>query len=185
MTKIENIKNVAHRLKGLRDALDLTVEEFAKSCNIDSETYLKYESGNTDIPVSFIYTIAQTHGVELPALLFGEEPKMTSYFVTRRGKGHRVERTEAYSYQSLAFGFASKKLNPFMVTVEPDDNENITLNTHNGQEFNYVVAGKMEIHIGANTIVLNEGDSIMFNSAIPHGMKALDGKQVEFLAVII
>lgn len=185
MTKIENIENVAHRLKGLRDALDLTVEEFAKSCGIDTETYLKYESGSTDIPVSFIYTIAQVHGVELPALLFGEEPKMSSYFVTRNGKGYRVERSAAYSYQSLAFGFARKKLNPFMVTVEPNDSKSTTYNTHNGQEFNYVVAGKMEIHIGTNTIVLNEGDSIMFNSNIPHGMKALDGKQVKFLAVII
>lgn len=185
MTKIENIENVARRLKGLRDALDLTVEEFAESCGIDTETYLKYESGNVDIPVSFIYTIAQTHGVELPVLLFGEEPKMSSYFVTRSGKGHRVERSAAYSYQSLAFGFAGKKQNPFMVTVEPHDSEEITLNTHNGQEFNYVVEGKMEIHIGKNVIILNEGDSIMFDSNIPHGMKALDGKTVKFLAVII
>lgn len=185
MTKIENIENVARRLKGLRDALDMTEKEFADSCGIDIETYQKYESGKTDIPVSFIYTIAQKHGVELSTLLFGEDPKMNSYFVTRNGKGHRVERTAAYSYQSLAFGFANKELNPFMVTVEPNESDCITFNTHKGQEFNYVVDGRMEIHIGNNVIVLEAGDSIMFNSNIPHGMKALDNKSLKFIAIII
>lgn len=186
MTKVENIEGVASRLRGLRDALDMTVEDFADSCGVDRDTYLGYESGKVDIPVSFIHTIAHIHGVELQALLFGEEPKMASYFVTRAGKGYRVERTAAYSYQSLAFGFTGKRLNPFMVTVEPcSDDKEMTFNTHNGQEFNYVVSGKMEIHIGNNVIVLDEGDSIMFNSLIPHGMKAIGSEPVKFLAMII
>ena len=177
MTQIENIENVARRLRGLRDALDLTEQEIAENCGIDTETYRCYESGSTDIPVSFIYTLAQRYGVEMPAILFGEDPRISSYFVTRSGKGYRVERTKAYSYQSLAFGFSHKAMNPFLVTVEPGDNK--------GQEFNYVVEGRMLLHIGNNEIVLSEGDSIIFDSDIPHGMKALDGKRVKFLAIII
>ena len=63
MTQIENIENVARRLRGLRDALDLSEQEIAENCGIDTETYHNYESGNTDIPVSFIYTLAQRYGV--------------------------------------------------------------------------------------------------------------------------
>lgn len=63
-----------------------------------SETLALYESGTSDIPVSFLHQLATTYGVELTALLFGEEPKMHSYYITRAGRGVKVERTKAYSY---------------------------------------------------------------------------------------
>ena len=105
MTKIEDIEEVAKRLKGLREALDMSVEEVANVCGIDCDVYRAYESGEADVPVSFVRTLAQKFGVELPAILFGEEPKMSSYFVTRCGNGVSVERSKAYSYQALAAGF--------------------------------------------------------------------------------
>ena len=58
-------------------------------------------------------------------------------------------------------------------------------NSHNGQEFNYILEGRMLLSIGGKDLILNEGDSIYFNSKLPHGMKALDGKKVQFLAVIL
>lgn len=113
----EEIRQIAERLVGLRDALDLRPEDIASTCNIDLETYLGYESGEKDIPVSFLHQIAKHYGVELPALMFGYEPRMNSYFLTRKDKGVAVERTKAYKYQSLAAGFANRKADPFMVTV--------------------------------------------------------------------
>ena len=174
----EEIRQIAERLVGLRDALDLRPEDIASTCNIDLETYLGYESGEKDIPVSFLHQIAKHYGVELPALMFGYEPRMNSYFLTRKDKGVAVERTKAYKYQSLAAGFANRKADPFMVTVEP-----FTLNTHPGQEFNLVLEGSMHLRIGEKELVLNEGDSIIFDSTRPHGMKAID-RQVKFLAII-
>ena len=171
----EEIRQIAERLVGLRDALDLRPEDIASTCNIDLETYLGYESGEKDIPVSFLHQIAKHYGVELPALMFGYEPRMNSYFLTRKDKGVAVERTKAYKYQSLAAGFANRKADPFMVTVE--------LNTHPGQEFNLVLEGSMHLRIGEKELVLNEGDSIIFDSTRPHGMKAID-RQVKFLAII-
>ncbi len=167
----EEIRQIAERLVGLRDALDLRPEDIASTCNIDLETYLGYESGEKDIPVSFLHQIAKHYGVELPALMFGYEPRMNSYFLTRKDKGVAVERTKAYKY-------------PFMVTVEPSAPEApFTLNTHPGQEFNLVLEGSMHLRIGEKELVLNEGDSIIFDSTRPHGMKAID-RQVKFLAII-
>ena len=105
----EEIRQIAERLVGLRDALDLRPEDIASTCNINLETYLGYESGEKDIPVSFLHQIAKHYGVELPALMFGYEPRMNSYFLTRKDKGVAVERTKAYKYQSLAAGFATAK----------------------------------------------------------------------------
>lgn len=180
---MSHIEQVAKRLRGLRDALDISAAEVAKACGIDEDTYLSYETGNVDIPVSFMHRIAHEYGVELPALLFGKEPRMNSYFVTRSGKGEKVERSKAYSYQALAGGFANRILDPFMVTVEPSDGLHAP-NSHKGQEFNYVIEGSMELTIGDNKIILEEGDSIMFDASRPHKMRALNDKSVKFIAII-
>lgn len=84
---------------------------------------------------------------------------------------------------SLAHGFKNTKMEPFEVTVEPNNNH-ISLNSHTGQEFNLVLEGTLQIHIAGNDIVLNEGDSIYFDATKPHGMKAIGGRKVRFLAVI-
>ncbi len=178
------IKQIAERLRGLRDALELTTEEVALKCGVNQVDYEKYESGNSDIPVSFICEVAQTFGIETTALISGNDPHSIAFSVTRKGTGTSVERTKAYKYQSLAHGFRSPKAEPFEVSVEPCDKP-IHLNTHSGQEFNLLLEGTMQLQIGGNDITLYEGDSIYFDATKPHGMKALNGNNARFLAVII
>ncbi len=182
----EQIKQIAERLRGLREVLELTAEDVAKACEFSVEEYRHAESGNADISVSMLQKIARKYGVEMDALMFGEEPKMSSYFLTRSGMGTSIERTKAYKYQSLAAGFMNRKADPFIVTVEPkDDSAPLHYNSHTGQEFNIVISGRMLMNINGKELILNEGDSIYFDSKQPHGMKALDGKSVKFLAVIV
>ncbi len=180
----EQIKQIAERLKGLRDALELTEQELADVCSISKDEYLSYESGKKDIPVSILHCISQKYGVEMTSLLFGEDPHMRAYYLTRKGQGTAIERTKAYKYQSLAAGFINRKSDPFIVTVEPNDKP-IHLNSHPGQEFNMVLEGRMILELNGKELILNEGDSIYFDSGIHHGMKALDGKTVRFLAMIM
>jgi mannose-6-phosphate isomerase-like protein (cupin superfamily) len=130
--------------------------------------------------------IARRYNIALEALMFGEEPKMSTYFITRSGKGTSIERRKAYKYQSLAAGFMNRHADPFIVTVEPkNDDEPMQQNSHNGQEFNLVLKGSMLFCIGGKELILNEGDSIYFDSKIPHGMKSLNQQTVKFLAVIM
>ena len=180
----EQIKQIAERLRGLRDVLELTPNDIANECGIDKDEYERAESGEYDISVSMLQQISRHYGIALDALMFGEEPKMSTYFLTRAGKGVSVERTKAYKYQSLAAGFKNRKADPFIVTVEPNDNP-LHYNTHEGQEFNLVLEGRLLLSVGGKELVLNEGDSLYFNSNLPHGMKALDGKTVRFLAIIM
>jgi transcriptional regulator with XRE-family HTH domain len=182
----EAIKQIAQRLQGLREVLELTPEELARECNIPVEAYQAAESGNADLSVSMLQKIARQYHVELDALMFGAEPKMSSYFLTREGKGVSVERTKAYKYQSLAAGFRNRKADPFIVTVEPTPEETpMHLNSHEGQEFNLVLSGRMLITINGKELILNKGDSLYFDASKPHGMKALDGQTVRFLAIIV
>ena len=181
----EQIKQIAERLRGLRDVLDLTPEEVAESCQMSLEAYLEMESGSKDISVSALQQIARKYDVSLDVLMFGEEPKMSSYFLTRKGAGVSVERTKAYKYEALASGFRRRMADPFIVTVEPKpEGTPLHLNSHEGQEFNYVISGKMKLYIGDICYELEEGDSVYFDSSVPHAEQAIDG-EAQFIAVVM
>ena len=163
----EQIRQIAERLRGLRDVLELTADDIARDCDISAEEYRLAETGEFDISVSMLQKIARHYGISLDALMFGQEPKMSSYFLTRAGKGTSIERTKAYKYQSLAAGFINRTADPFIVTVEPKpDSEPIHYNSHTGQEFNLVLEGRMMVSIDGKDLILNEGDlSKIQNSA--------------------
>lgn len=181
----EQIRQIAIRIKDLREISGLSVETLAKELGISSETYQEYESGNVDIPVSFLYELANKFNVELTAILTGEGPRLHTYSLVRKDKGISVDRRKQYKYQSLASNFVHKKAEPFLVTVEPDSNNNeIHLNSHPGQEFNYVLEGVLKVIINKHEVILNEGDSLFFDSSYDHGMQAMENKSAKFLAII-
>lgn len=181
----EEMHQIAKRIKEIREISDIPAETMAANLKIPAEQYLDYENGTADIPVSFIYEIAQWFNIELSVLLGGNNPKLRVYGVVRKGKGLNLERRKQYKYENLAYNFSHKKAEPFMVTIDPDETKTAAFNSHPGQEFNYVLEGTMLINIDGHETILNEGDSIYFNSAYRHNMKALNNKQVKFLAIII
>lgn len=182
----EQIKQIGERLKGLREVLDIPAEEVAQLCDISLEHYLKIEAGEADPSVYRLSKISKRYGIALDVLLFGEEPRMSSYFLTRKGQGLSVERRKEYKYQSLASGFRGRKVDPFLTQVDPlPEGTSFHKNSHEGQEFDYIVEGQMEITIGEKVMVLNEGDSIYFDAKQPHCMRALGGKSTKFLVVVI
>ncbi len=181
-----DLKLIGERIKGLRDALDLSPAEMAQKLEVDEEVYLQYETGEKDISVSFLQRIEREFNVDLATLMFGTEPKMNSYFITRKDKGVSVERVSAYKYQSLTSGFTNNVAEVFIVTVEPKPmEEDFYQNIHAGQEFNMILEGSMVLNINGKNLILKEGDSIYFDSSLPHGMKALHDKPVKFLAVVL
>ncbi len=84
------IKSIATRLRGLREVLELSEQEVADSCRLSVDEYRDMESGDADISVNVLQTIARRYGISLDVLMFGEEPKMNSYFITRAGTGVSV-----------------------------------------------------------------------------------------------
>jgi quercetin dioxygenase-like cupin family protein len=182
----EQIQQVAARIKELRELFNVSVDSLAETIGISKELYEEYEGAKTDIPVGVLAKIAHRFNVELATLITGEEPRLHTFALTRKGKGASVERQKAYKYQSLAHHFVRKKAEPFLVTVEPGaDDMPVHLNSHPGQEFNYVLEGDLLISVEGHEMILHEGDSLFFDSNAPHGMKALNGKAAKFLAIIL
>lgn len=105
MSERENIQQVASRLVGLRDALELTPEQVAEACGIEVETYRNYESGDFDIPISFIQNLASIYGVQVPELLFGTSPRMSSYLCDPRRQG-----TARGAFEGLQLRIACRRI---------------------------------------------------------------------------
>ena len=181
----EQIRQIGERLRGLREVLDIPAEEVAELCGITLEHYQKIEAGEADPSVYRLSKIAKRYGIALDVLMFGEEPRMSSYFLTRAGQGMAVERCKSYKYQSLASGFRGRKFDTYLTQVDPlPAGARFNKNSHDGQEFDYIVEGRMEITIGNKVMELGPGDSIFFDASQPHCMRALGGRPVKFLVVV-
>jgi transcriptional regulator with XRE-family HTH domain len=182
------VAEIAERIRELRGIAGISLESLAKGIGLPVETYRGYESGSVDIPVGALYEVAAFFKIDLNELLTGEAPRLHKYQVVRAGKGVEVERRTPYRYRSLAFNFIHKKAEPFLVTAEPSpegEGKGVSVNSHPGQEFNYVLEGSLLLLIDGHELVLGEGDSIFFDSSAPHGMKALGGRNARFLAIIL
>ena len=180
------MKEIAQRISELRELSDISPEEMADYLDIPLDVYLGYENYTSDIPASDLFEISHKLGVDMGLLLTGEETRMNIFTVTRKGKGIRVERRKQYQYENLAEKFIHKKAETFMVTVEPrNDGSKPSTNSHPGQEFDYVLEGTLKFYIHDNEIILNEGDSIFFDSQYEHTMKTLNDKPARFLAVVL
>lgn len=185
MAENESIAQIATRIRELREISGLTRDELAGQLKIPSETYLQYENAEKGIPISTLYEIAGLLKVELNELLTGLTPHLHSYCYVKNGEAPYIERYQGYKFQSLAYNFMNKKIEPLLVTIEPEENKQMSLVSHPGQEFNYVLEGKIKVIIGGAEILMSPGDSIYFDPTIPHGQTALDGAPGKFLTVIL
>jgi transcriptional regulator with XRE-family HTH domain len=182
----EKIQFVAERIKELREISGISAAALAQELEISPDVVLQYESGSVDIPVGFLYKVAHKFGIELSAILTGENPRLHVYCVVRKDKGLSVERRKQYKYESLAANFINKKAEPFIVRIDPDTElAPMEFNSHPGQEFNYVIEGSMKIIIEEHEIVLNAGDSVYYDSSCKHAMKAMNQKPVKMLSVVL
>jgi len=181
----EQLIEIGGRLRGLRNIMDISTEKMAEDLKLGIDEYLAFERGEHDFSFSFLFNAANILGVDIVDIISGETPKLTTCSLVRKGEGFDITRRKAYDYKHLAFTFKNKKAEPFIVTVEPNSGEEVDLHTHEGQEFNYMISGSMEFHLNDMVYQLSEGDSLYFDSSIPHAMKAIGSHPAKFIAVVI
>lgn len=182
---MESTVQIASRVRELREISGFSSEELARRLNITLETYQQYEKAKTGIPISTLYEIAGIFGVELTELLTGSTPHLQNYCYVKNGEAPYIERFKGYQFQNLAYNFMNKKIEPLLVTIEPEENKKMELVTHPGQEFNYCLEGQIKVILGGTEIIMSPGDSIYFDPMIPHGQAAVDSSPGKFLTVIL
>ena len=182
------IAEVAQRIRALRESCEVSVEEMAACTGVTVEAYEQLEAGETDFTFTFIYKCASRLGADPTDLLKGQSPTLSEYTVNRQGEGLPIARRKGFDYKNLASMFKDKIAEPFCVTARYSEEEQtapIKTAKHNGQEFNLILKGSLKVAVDGKVEVLNEGDSIYYNSALPHGMIATGGGDCVFLAVVM
>lgn len=179
---MKELNEITARIRELRESCGYSAEKLALELGVDPAVYTGYEE-NGDYPISLIFEIAEKFHVNFTELVTGEESRITTYQVVRRGKGKSSARYEGYRYKDLAYRFADKIMQPFLVTLEPDD-AHAELVTHAGQEFNLVLKGQIKVVFPDREFILSEGDSIYFDPKIPHGQRCEGSTKARFLSII-
>lgn len=182
------IKEMAQRIRELREIQGFSVDTMAKSTGISSAEYMKCENGESDLNFAFIYRCASALGVNVTDIIEGYSPNLKSYTVTRSGAGQQIAKAHGMVYQNLAYAFKNRIAEPLFVRSAYDEeaqNKDIELTTHKGQECDIVIDGHLMVQVGEHKEVLGPGDSIYYNSDTPHGMIAVNGKDCTFYAIVL
>ena len=188
MDTTKQLLEVASRIREMREILGYSQNTMAQRTDLSLAEYKAYESGETDLPFSFIHKCALAFNIDITDLLEGHSTRLTSYTVTRKGHGQQTAKEMGIDIQNLAPKFKNKIAEPYWVKYDYSEelqSKPIQLATHAGQEFDIVISGSLLVQVGTNKEVLHEGDCIYYNSSTPHGMIAIDGKDCLFVAVVL
>jgi transcriptional regulator with XRE-family HTH domain len=182
---------IGAKLTTLREALGLSVEQLAERSGTDVATVTQLESGAIAPSLAPLIKLTRALGVRLGTLL--DDDTNVGPVVTRKGEAEQVARLKSLEtssdggvldFFSLAQGKTSRHMEPFMITVNPAEAAEHKLSSHEGEEFIFVLGGQIEIEYGKSNIVLAEGDTIYYDSIVPHQVRAAGDAPAKILAVV-
>jgi transcriptional regulator with XRE-family HTH domain len=178
------------RLMTLRDSLGLSVDELAERSGCDAAVIEQLEAGQLAPSLAPLIKITRALGCRLGTLL--DDDTHIGPVVTRADECESVTRLTSLEtgtaesgqleFFSLAADKSSRHMEPFLIAVKPGSAR--SLSSHEGEEFIYVLTGGIEVEYGKETHVLGAGDSIYYDSVVPHQVRAADGAAARILAVV-
>lgn len=172
---------VGQNIRSLREERRLSLTTAAAKAGISKGTLSKIETARISPPISTLLSVANALGVHL-SRFFIEPEERPPWVVTRKGEAPHISPRGAecgYAYRALALNMPNKDVEPFLLTVRPTDRPVVF--QHGGQEFIYMLSGRMRMMIGDDEVVLGEGDALYFDPSHPHSCRALDRKSARFL----
>lgn len=178
------LKEIGLRVATLRETCEISSAEMAAKLEISEDDYNAFEHGEYDFAISTLNNIALILGVDILDIISGESPRLSNCTVVKKGKGYILNRNPGYEFSHLAYTFKDKKAEPFLVTIDPSGNPPV-MDEHEGQEFDYVLSGKLMLYIGDICYELSEGDSAYFDSTIPHAHKNVGDTKAQFIALVL
>ena len=180
-----NELRIVRKIRHIRLHNKLTLQTVAERTGFTRSYLSMVESGKKSPPIATLSKIAKALGVDVAAFFEQKRPEDRITLV-KKGKGKSVVRDGTvfgYRYESLAPTKRLKRMEPFLSTNIPKGKEE-TWFDHEGEEFIYLLEGKMKFFYGEKEYVLEEGDCIYFDSTIPHRGEAMGKKPTKALLVI-
>lgn len=176
---------IGRNIRALREGKGLSLTEAAVRAGLSKSALSKVETAQISSPISTLLAIAGALDVHL-SRFFEEPQERPAYVVTRKGEAPVISRGGSqygYSYQALALNMPERVMEPFLLTVRPGDKRGVF--KHKGQEFIYMLSGRMRMRVGDDSVVLEPGDALYFDPTLEHTCEALDRKAAQFLCCFL
>lgn len=190
-THMTSNDRIGTKITTLRESLRLSQSELAERCDCDVSVIQGLEDGQLAPSLAPLIKITRALGVRLGTLL--DDDTCVGPVITRKGQAEEVARLRSLAttsdagtldFFSLAEGKTARHMEPFMITVNPATDGEHSLSSHEGEEFVLVMQGDIEIEYGKHTHVLAAGDSIYYDSIVPHQLRAHGDAAARILAVV-
>lgn len=186
MTEFDE-KRIAHLIRLFRLSRGMTLDNLSSITGFTKGYISQIENSEKSPPISTLAKIAEALNVDIISFLSEDEERTedTNIDVVKGSERKIVGREGTpfgYTYKSLAFRMAGKNMEPYVITI--NDQSPNTEFQHEGEEFIYIVEGKIEFYYQGKTYVLEEGDSAYFNSGIPHSGRSIGNKTAKFLCMM-
>lgn len=187
---MDSTKFVGEKIKSLRQTKEISVAELAERSGLAEEQINRIEN-NVDLPsLAPLIKIARALGVRLGTFL--DDQTEQGAVICRK---EETDDTISFSnnamnlrthmrYHSLAKSKSDRHMEPFLVDVEPTEEITFSLSSHEGEEFIYVMEGAIEVCHGKQCHIIKAGDSVFYDSIVPHHVHGYQGQAAKILAVI-
>jgi quercetin dioxygenase-like cupin family protein len=169
---------IGGKIKKVRIEKGVPLERIANETGFSVDYLTAVEAGKAIPPVGAILQIARALEIDSASLLKEPESKLE-----KRVTAH-TKRTENYAYTTLTPGAENKHLKAFRVVIKAQQEHKGVDYHHEGEEFDYVLSGKVQVTVGDHVNTLSAGDSLHFNSGIPHKLRSVSDESAELLVVI-
>lgn len=180
VTKKVDEKSFGAKMKQLRQLRKLTFENLANKTGLSNRYLKEIEEGKIIPPVSAVIQISKALSIDSGSFLSAEEQEA----LARKRKESFYKRTQAYSYKTLTPEAESKHMKAFLVTIDPKQDHRMVEYKHEGEEFIYVLKGEVEVRVGENENHLKKGETLHFDSGIPHKLRNLSDEETKLLVVL-
>jgi len=169
---------IGKKIKKARSSKKFSLDHVANETGFSVEYLKEIESGKSIPPVGALLQIARGLEIDSGSLLREPESKLESRIKAQ------TKRTDNYAYTTLTPGAENKHLKAFRIVIEAQQDHKGVDYHHEGEEFVYVLAGKVEVAVGEHVNSLEQGDSLHFNSGIQHKLKSISDERAELIVVI-
>jgi transcriptional regulator with XRE-family HTH domain len=183
------LAHVGEKIRKVREKKKMSLSDLAEKTGYSSAILSQIE--NHLLSPSLGTLIQISHALEVPlSELFGEK-RGHSYTIVRKDERKLISRFASkegvnygYTYESLGYDKKNRRMEPFIVTLEPATVKHAKLSSHSGEEFIYVLEGEMEVELGDLKDTLFPGDSIYYDSTLPHRVACVGETPAKILAVL-
>jgi len=176
-------------MRKIRELKGFSLEDVMRHSGLDQETIAALENGRVSPSLANLTRISRALGERLGTFLddqVSEDPLVVRLEERQADAVPAASRPGADSlvFHSLGRGKTDRHMEPFYVEILPVPEEDVVTSTHEGEEFIVVLAGRIGLEYGEKRVELKEGDSVYYNSVVPHRVMALDGRKAGIYAVI-